>query len=61
VDLVCDFLERIPPGMVIQRLTGDPHPEELVAPDWSRRKTETLQKISETLEERDSWQGSKAR
>jgi len=60
VDLVCDFLEHIPPGMVIQRLTGDPHPEELVAPDWSRRKTETLQKISETLEKRDSWQGSKA-
>ena len=57
VDLVCDFLERIPPGMVIQRLTGDPHPEELVAPDWSRRKTETLQKISATLEKRDSWQG----
>ena len=57
VDLVCDFLERIPPGMVIQRLTGDPHPEELVAPDWSRRKTETLQKINETLEKRDSWQG----
>ncbi len=50
VDLVCDFLERIPPGMVIQRLTGDPHPEELVAPDWSRRKTETLQKISAALE-----------
>jgi len=57
VDLVCDFLERIPPGMVIQRLTGDPHPEELVAPDWSRRKTETLQKISAALEKRDSWQG----
>jgi len=57
VDLVCDFLERIPPGMVIQRLTGDPHPGELVAPDWSRRKTETLQKISETLGKRDSWQG----
>ena len=57
VDLVCDFLERIPPGMVIQRLTGDPHPEELVAPDWSRRKSETLQKINETLEKRDSWQG----
>ena len=60
VDLVCDFLERIPPGMVIQRLTGDPHPEELVAPEWSRRKTETLRKIVATLEKRDSRQGSKA-
>ena len=57
IDLVCDFLERIPPEMVIQRLTGDPHPEELVAPQWSRKKTETLRKINETLEQRDSWQG----
>ena len=57
IDLVCDFLERIPPEMVIQRLTGDPHPEELVAPQWSREKTETIRKINETLERRDSWQG----
>ena len=57
VDLICDFLERIPPQMVIQRLTGDPHPEELVAPQWSRRKTQTLQLINDTLEERDTWQG----
>ena len=57
IDLVCDFLERIPPEMVIQRLTGDPHPEELVAPHWSRGKTETLRRINETLEQRDTWQG----
>jgi radical SAM protein (TIGR01212 family) len=61
IDLVCDFLERIPPEMVIQRLTGDPHPEELVAPQWSREKAETIRKINETLERRDSWQGSKFR
>ena len=60
IDLVCDFLERIPPEMVIQRLTGDPHHEELVAPQWARRKTDTLRIINETLEKRDSWQGSKA-
>ncbi len=57
VDLVCDFLERIPVDMVIQRLTGDPHPEELVAPQWSIKKTQTLSLIKETLEKRDSWQG----
>lgn len=57
VDLVCDFLERIPKDMVIQRLTGDPHPEELVAPQWSIKKTQTLSLIKETLEKRDSWQG----
>jgi len=57
IDLVCDFLERIPPEMVIQRLTGDPHPEELVAPQWALNKSETLQKINEALEIRDTWQG----
>ena len=57
VDLVCDFLERIPGDMVIQRLTGDPHPEELVAPKWSIKKAQTLSMIKETLERRDSWQG----
>ncbi len=57
VDIVCDFIERIPKNMVIQRLTGDPDPEELVAPDWSIKKAETITLIKETLEKRDSWQG----
>jgi len=60
VDLVCDFLERIPKNMIIQRLTGDPHPEELVAPMWSKKKMETMDLIKETLEKRDSWQGKLA-
>ena len=57
IDLVCDFLERIPVDMIIQRLTGDPHPEELVAPRWALKKSENLALIRQTLEERDSWQG----
>jgi len=58
-NLVCDFLELLPPGMVIQRLTGDPHPGELVAPEWSLRKNETLLRIKGILTERDSWQGKR--
>ncbi len=57
VNLVCDFLEQLPSECVIQRLTGDPHPAELVAPTWALHKTETLEKIRHTLEKRDSWQG----
>ena len=59
VDLVCDFIERIPSDMIIQRLTGDPHPQELVAPQWALNKSETLAKIRNTLENSDSWQGCK--
>ena len=57
VDLVCDFLEQIPFEMVVQRLTGDPHRQELAAPVWSLKKTETLERVRQTLEKRDSWQG----
>lgn len=58
-NLVCDFLELLPPGMVIQRLTGDPHPAELAAPEWSLRKNETLSLIKKILGDRDSWQGKR--
>ena len=57
IDIVCDFLERIPKEMVIQRLTGDPHPKELVAPVWSLKKAETIALIRKTLETRNTWQG----
>jgi len=57
VGLVCDFIERLPAGLVIQRLTGDPHPDELVAPRWSLEKTQVLAQINATLEKRNSWQG----
>ena len=57
VDLVCDFLERIPQRVVIQRLTGDPHPDELVAPHWSLNKKDTLAMIRHSLKQRDTWQG----
>jgi radical SAM protein, TIGR01212 family len=59
VELTCDFLELLPPFVVIQRLTGDPDPKELVAPEWTLRKNETLQLIHKELERRDSRQGEK--
>ncbi len=57
VDRVCDFLERIPQDMIVQRLTSDPHPQELVAPHWSRDKMGTLSRIQAELERRDTFQG----
>ncbi|MEW5736981.1 MAG: TIGR01212 family radical SAM protein [Thermodesulfobacteriota bacterium] len=58
VSLVADFLERLPPATVIQRLTGDPHPEELVAPSWALGgKARTLALIREELSRRGSFQG----
>ncbi|MFP4309328.1 MAG: TIGR01212 family radical SAM protein [Desulfococcaceae bacterium] len=56
-EAVCEFLERTPPDVVIQRLTGDPHPEELVAPEWALQKHAARKLIFAEMERRDVWQG----
>jgi radical SAM protein (TIGR01212 family) len=57
IEDVVDFLELLPPDMVIQRLTGDPLREDLIAPHWAIKKTENIRLINRRLEERDTWQG----
>ena len=59
VDLVCEVLERLPKNVVIQRLTGDPHPKELIAPPWALEKRKTTELIQAELVARDAWQGKK--
>jgi radical SAM protein (TIGR01212 family) len=59
VPLVCDFLERLPPTMVIHRLSGDAPPDYLVVPSWCLDKPGLLRAIDAELERRDSWQGKK--
>lgn len=57
VNLVVDFLELLPPDIVVQRLTGDPVRSELLAPLWAIEKPDNLKFIQETLERRNTWQG----
>jgi uncharacterized protein len=57
VDTVCDFLALLPKNIIIQRITGDPHPEELCAPLWAARYRETFNMIQDRLEKREIWQG----
>lgn len=59
VETVCDFLELLPADIVIQRITGDPHGSELRAPAWAGRYRETFNRIQQTLEGRDAFQGKK--
>lgn len=59
VEMVCDFLELLPDHIIIQRVTGDPHADELRAPMWAGRYRETFNMIQHTLEKRDTFQGKK--
>ncbi len=60
VGLVCDYLERLHPDIIIQRLTGDGGHHHLVAPLWSLKKFEVLNAIDNELERRGTRQGAKA-
>lgn len=59
VDLVCDLLEILPPRMIVQRLTGDPDPGDLMTPTWALNKMETLHLINKRMEQKDTWQGKR--
>jgi radical SAM protein (TIGR01212 family) len=61
VQVVCDFLERLPAEMVIHRLSGDAPPDYLVAPAWCLDKPGLLRAIHAELARRDSWQGKHRR
>jgi radical SAM protein (TIGR01212 family) len=57
VGRACDFLEVIPPKMVIQRLVGEIEGDFLIAPKWGRTKAEVLAEIEAELKRRNSRQG----
>jgi radical SAM protein (TIGR01212 family) len=59
VTLVCDVLERLPPGMVIHRLNGDAPPDYLVAPAWCLDKAVLLAAIDREFQRRGTRQGSR--
>jgi uncharacterized protein len=60
VGLVCDFLERLDPNILVHRLTGDGNRNDLIAPLWSLQKWEVLNCIDNELERRGSRQGCRA-
>ena len=60
VELVARALTLLPSGVVIHRLTGDPAPGELTAPDWALQKGQTIRKLDALLDSRDWWQGKQA-
>ena len=57
VSIVADALELLPADTVIGRLTGDGMGEDLLAPEWSRKKVSVINDIDKLLYERNSWQG----
>ena len=59
VNVVCDFLEYLPPKTTIHRLAGNGLRTKLVEPRWIGRKLDTMNRVTWELERRGTKQGSK--
>ncbi len=57
IELVATALQYFHNDTVIARLTGDGVGEDLLAPDWSRKKTTVINDIDKYLYTHDMWQG----
>lgn len=61
IDIICDQLELLDEHIVINRITGDPKCEDLIAPTWLLKKFCVLNEIDKELKRRDSYQGKKVK
>lgn len=57
VKTICDQLERISEETVVGRITGDGMASELLAPEWSKKKTSVANDIDKELFRRKTYQG----
>jgi hypothetical protein len=57
LDLVVDFLERLAPEIILQRLFALAPESQLLGPHWGRTKAEMQRDIVRRLVQRHSWQG----
>ncbi len=58
IDFVVDFVERLNPDFIIERIVGEAPPRFLVRKGWGLiRNDQILQKFEKRLEERNTFQG----
>jgi hypothetical protein len=57
VNFIVRFIERLSPGIIIERFFTDTPRSLLIAPGWNRSHIEVIRGIEEELERRDTYQG----
>jgi radical SAM protein (TIGR01212 family) len=59
LDFLIDFIERLSPEIILQRLFATAPEDILIAPIWGRSRQQILRDIEERFIKRDAFQGSK--
>jgi radical SAM protein (TIGR01212 family) len=57
VKTLVDFVERLPPQMVVDRVSGEAPPQYFVGPSWCLDKPAVLNAIRAEFQRRNTWQG----
>jgi len=59
VEILVDFLERLPPGCVVERISGDAPPDFFIGPAWCLDKAGVKRAVEEEFARRGTRQGDK--
>jgi radical SAM protein (TIGR01212 family) len=59
LDLLCEFIERLDPNIVIERMFGEAPFGLLVAPTWRRNKNDLVRDVKRVFDDRNIRQGAK--
>ena len=57
--ILVDFLEVLPPEMVVERVIGDAPPDFFIGPTWCLDKPAALLALKDEFERRNTWQGKR--
>jgi radical SAM superfamily enzyme len=57
ISTLVDFLELLPPTMLVERISGDAPPDYFVGPAWCLDKPAVRLALDAELVRRDTWQG----
>ncbi|MBM97983.1 MAG: TIGR01212 family radical SAM protein [Planctomycetaceae bacterium] len=57
ITTVVDFLERLPPHIIVERVSGDAPPDYFVGPQWCLDKSHVLTALNNEFQQRGTYQG----
>ncbi|MBN1952601.1 MAG: TIGR01212 family radical SAM protein [Bacteroidales bacterium] len=57
IEFITEYLSRLNPDFIIERLAAETQPGNCISERWGLRYDQVLQKIERRMEERDLWQG----
>lgn len=52
-----DILERLPPHVIVERISGDAPPDYFIGPAWCLDKPAVKLALEQEMQRRDTWQG----